>query len=144
MKRFTDRLTEEGYFMKKLIAFIFAVIIMITICGCGNVTKANIMLTPSQRYSEKELTTAVNITKTYFMMNYDGCTLNYISYNDDVNEKNREDNLFRYLNPDRAGNIKDIVQFDVSYTDKDNTEKTVDYIVVRYENSGWEILDHGV
>ena len=78
------------------------------------------------------------------MMNYDGCTLNYISYNDDVNEKNREDNLFRYLNPDRAGNIKDIVQFDVSYTDKDNTEKTEDYIVVRYENSGWEILDHGV
>ncbi len=113
--------------MKKLIAFIFAVIIMITICGCGNVTKANIMLTPSQRYSEKELTTAANITKTYFMMNYDGCTLNYISYNDDVNEKNREDNLFRYL-----------------YTDKDNTEKTEDYIVVRYENSGWEILDHGV
>ncbi len=130
--------------MKKLIAFIFAVIIMITICGCGNVSKANIMLTPSQRYSEKELTTAVNITKTYFMMNYDGCTLNYISYNDDVNEKNREDNLFRYLNPDRAGNIKDIVQFDVSYTDKDSTEKTEDYIVVRYENSGWEILDHGV
>ena len=130
--------------MEKLIAFIFAVIIMITICGCGNVSKANIMLTPSQRYSEKELTTAVNITKTYFMMNYDGCTLNYISYNDDVNEKNREDNLFRYLNPDRAGNIKDIVQFDVSYTDKDSTEKTEDYIVVRYENSGWEILDHGV
>lgn len=130
--------------MKKLIAFIFAVIIMITICGCGNVTKANIMLTPSQRYSEKEIATAVNITKTYFMMNYDGCTLNYISYNDDVNEKNREDNLFRYLDPDRAGNIKDIVQFDVSYTDKDNTEKTEDYIVVRYENSGWEILDHGV
>ena len=130
--------------MKKLIAFIFAVIIMITICGCGNVSKANIMLTPSQRYSEKEIATAVNITKTYFMMNYDGCTLNYISYNDDVNEKNREDNLFRYLNPDRAGNIKDIVQFDVSYTDKDSTEKTEDYIVVRYENSGWEILDHGV
>jgi len=130
--------------MKKLIAFIFAVIIMITICGCGNVSKANIMLTPSQRYSEKEIATAVNITKTYFMMNYDGCTLNYISYNDDVNEKNREDNLFRYLDPDRAGNIKDIVQFDVSYTDKDNTEKTEDYIVVRYENSGWEILDHGV
>ena len=130
--------------MKKLIAFIFAVIIMITICGCGNVTKADIMLTPSQRYSEKELTTAANITQTYFMMNYDGCTLNYISYNDDVNEKNREDNLSRYLNPDRAGNIKDIVQFDVSYTDKDNTEKTEDYILVRYENSGWEILDHGV
>ena len=130
--------------MKKLIAFIFAVIIMITICGCGNVSKANIMLTPSQRYSEKELTTAANITKTYFMMNYDGCTLNYISYNDDVNEKERENNLFRYLNPDRAGNVKDIVQFDVSYTDKDNTEKTEDYIVVRYENSGWEILDHGV
>ncbi len=130
--------------MKKLIAFIFAVIIMITICGCGNVSKAEIMLTPSQRYSEKEIATAVNITKTYFMMNYDGCTLNYISYNDDVNEKNREDNLFRYLDPDRAGNIKDIVQFDVSYTDKDNTEKTEDYIVVRYENSGWEILDHGV
>ena len=130
--------------MEKLIAFIFAVIIMITICGCGNVSKAEIMLTPSQRYSEKELTTAVNITKTYFMMNYDGCTLNYISYNDDVNEKNREDNLFRYLNPDRAGNIKDIVQFDVSYTDKDSTEKTEDYIVVRYENSGWENLDHGV
>ena len=129
--------------MKKLIAFIFAVIIMITICGCGNVSKAEIMLTPSQRYSEKEIATAVNITKTYFMMNYDGCTLNYISYNDDVNEKNREDNLFRYLDPDRAGNIKDIVQFDVSYTDKDNTEKTEDYIVVRYENSGWEILDHG-
>ena len=130
--------------MEKLIAFIFAVIIMITICGCGNVSKAEIMLTPSQRYSEKEIATAVNITKTYFMMNYDGCTLNYISYNDDVNEKNREDNLFRYLDPDRAGNIKDIVQFDVSYTDKDNTEKTEDYIVVRYENSGWEILDHGV
>ena len=129
--------------MKKLIAFIFAVIIMITICGCGNVSKANIMLTPSQRYSEKELTTAANITKTYFMMNYDGCTLNYISYNDDVNEKNREDNLFRNLDPDRAGNIKDIVQFDVSYTDKDSTEKKVDYIVVRYENSGWEILGHG-
>lgn len=130
--------------MKKLIAFIFAVIIMITICGCGNVSKAEIMLTPSQRYSEKELTTAANITKTYLMMNYDGCTLNYISYNDDVNEKNREDNLFRYLNPDRAGNIKDIVQFDVSYTDKDSTEKKEDYILVRYENSGWEILDHGV
>ena len=130
--------------MKKLIAFIFAVIIMITICGCGNVSKANIMLTPSQRYSEKELTTAANITKTYFMMTYDGCTLNYISYNDDVNEKNREDNLFRYLNPDRAGNIKDIVQFDVSYTDKDSTEKKEDYILVRYENSGWENLDHGV
>ena len=77
--------------MKKIIAFIFAVIIMITVCGCGNVSKADIMLTPSQRYSEKELTTAANITKTYFMMNYDGCTLNYISYNDDVNEKNRED-----------------------------------------------------
>ena len=130
--------------MKKLFTLICAAVIMISVCGCGNVTKADIMLTPSQRYSEKELTTAANITKTYFMMNYDGCTLNYISYNDDVNEKNREDNLFRYLNPDRAGNIKDIVQFDVSYTDKDNTEKTEDYIVVRYENSGWEILDHGV
>lgn len=109
--------------MKKLFTLICAAVIMISVCGCGNVTKANIMLTPSQRYSEKELTTATNITKTYFMMNYDGCTLNYISYNDDVNEKNREDNLFRYLNPDRAGNIKDIVQFDVSYTDKDSTEK---------------------
>ena len=130
--------------MKKLIAFIFAVIIMITICGCGNVSKANIMLTPSQRYSEKEIATAVNITKTCFMMNYDGCTLNYISYNDDANEKERENNLFRYLDPDRAGNIKDIVQFDVGYTDKDNTEKKEDYILVRYENSGWEILDHGV
>lgn len=130
--------------MKKIFTFICAAVIMISVSGCGNVTKANIMLTPSQRYSEKELTTAANITKTYLMMNYDGCTLNYISYNDDVNEKNREDNLFRYLNPDRAGNIKDIVQFDVSYTDKDSTEKKEDYILVRYENSGWEILDHGV
>lgn len=128
--------------MKKLITFIFSVIIMITVCGCGNVSKANIMLTPSQRYSEKELTTAVNITKTYFMMNYDGCTLNYISYND-VNEKDRKDNLFKYLEPNKAGNIKDVVQFDVGYTDKDNANLTEKYTVVRYENSGWEIRDHG-
>ena len=129
--------------MKKLFTLICAAVILISVCGCGNVTKANIMLTPSQRYSEKELTTAANITKTYFMMNYDGCTLNYISYNDDANEKERENNLFRYLDPDRAGNIKDIVQFDVNYTDKDNANLTEDYILVRYENSGWEIRGHG-
>ena len=129
--------------MKKLILIILSVIILITVCGCGNVAKANIMLTPSQRYSEKELTTAANITKSYFMMNYNGCTLNYISYNDDVNEKNRENNLYKYYDPDRAKLIKDIVQFDVSYMDKDNAEQKEEYIVVRYENNGWEIKDHG-
>ena len=129
--------------MKKALIALCLIIIAITICGCGKVHDADIMLSPSERYSEKELETAANITKTYFLMNYDGCELKYISYNDIENEKGREGNLNNHFDPERKGDLKDIIQLDVCYTDNDNAEKIEDYILGRYKNSGWEIIGHG-
>lgn len=129
--------------MKRLIALLCTVIVMISVCGCGKVHNADIMLSPSQRYTEKELETAANVTKYFFLNNYDGRELKYISYNNETNEKDREDNLNRFSDPDRTDTLKDVIRLDVCYTDENNAELCEDFYLARYEKEGWKITDHG-
>lgn len=133
--------------MKKIFSSLF-VFVLLFLSGCGNVSDVSVHLTNSQRYTNAELKDAVEAVKSFFSQNYEDSTLYLIEYNDEHNEKVREDNLWRFRRSFEPKSLTDVLELSVSYyenheADNSNNLITETFYLVRLDNGKWEVGDHG-
>ncbi|MBR1482563.1 MAG: hypothetical protein IJ598_06305 [Ruminococcus sp.] len=86
--------------------------------------------------------------KSFFSQNYEDSTLYLIEYNDEHNEKVREDNLWRFRRSFEPKSLTDVLELSVSYyenheADNSNNLITETFYLVRLDNGKWEVGDHG-
>lgn len=132
--------------MKKIV-FLF-ILVLFVIPGCGNTSDVGVHLTNSQRYTNAELKDAVEAVKSFFSQNYEDSTLYLIEYNDEHNEKVREDNWWKFRRSFEPKSLTDVLELSVSYYENreaDNSNNLISetFYLVRLDNGKWEIGDHG-
>lgn len=132
--------------MKKAISLICALLMVITLCSCGSISKVKITSVQSNIYSENDIDSAINVTLNYFRDNFSGCTLKEIHYaGDDYLDD------FKYwahqYQCDEA--IVLVSTFDVDSSGGDgslnpnSTYENWDWILVRNKDGEWKHKDHG-
>ncbi len=69
--------------MKKVkICICCAIIAALLLTGCGNITNVTKVIGPSDYFTHSDIDSAMNVVIGYFMMEFDGCTLTRIEYQD--------------------------------------------------------------
>ena len=66
--------------MKRMITGILAVLLAVSLCGCGNTKAAKVTLADSEVFTEEEIQAAVACVESYFRWNYHDCTLLNLNY----------------------------------------------------------------
>ncbi len=127
--------------MKKIIPLLFTLATCLMISGCGDVSNVGTSPPLSDRYSEQELNSAYETVKSYFWKNYDGSTLDYISFDDKYNESVREDNIWFYRTDFAPGADYDILELSVMYDG--NSDLMESFTLSRVGNGSWKVHTHG-
>ena len=133
--------------MKKIASLLF-IFALSLVSGCRNTSDVGVHLTNSQRYTNAELKDAVEAVKSFFSQNYEDSTLYLIEYNDEHNEKVREDNWWKFRRSFEPKSLTDVLELSVSYyenreADNSNNLITETFYLVTLDNGKWEIGDHG-
>lgn len=133
--------------MKRCPAVILTALFMLILCSCGGRTEgAKTDRVNSERYSQEEISQAIDVIKSEFRREWSGCTLTEIYYAGD------EKSSGYYDWADRNGADEVIVllsSFDVDASGGDgslNPNSTYDnwlWILVRDDGGEWIHVDHG-
>ena len=67
--------------MKKLVTLLLAVLLVLSLAGCGRISSSlEITCDTSQIYSKEDIYEAMDVVEDYFRREFDGCTLLSIGY----------------------------------------------------------------
>lgn len=66
--------------MKKIGLFFLSVLLVFSLCGCGNVLFVQKADVSSEIYSEREISSAMNVALWNFFRDFDGCSMKTIRY----------------------------------------------------------------
>ncbi len=66
--------------MKKLISFFCCLLAAALLVGCGNVLGVQKIFGTSERFSKTDIDSAMNVVIGYFVMEFSGCTMTEIKY----------------------------------------------------------------
>lgn len=138
--------TKDGdFFMKKITAFFLLFITIIGFSGCGMPFTANKIISDSQIFSEKEINSAMFKVYKKFGLDFEGCVLLELEYNEEYS-KQRADDWAENYGADEA--IVLLSKFYVA-TEGDGslepgeTYKDWNWILVRNENGPWKLMTWG-
>jgi hypothetical protein len=132
--------------VRKIIALTLIVLMMFSLCACGNVSNVKILPFESESYTDAEINDAINVIKSYFRKNFNGCTLTEITYAGDEYSKNHQDFATRN-NAEQA--LVLISSFDTGESGGDGSLNPNDtyggflWILVRNSGGKWRHVDHG-
>ncbi|MBQ7296245.1 MAG: hypothetical protein IJW86_10835 [Clostridia bacterium] len=132
--------------MKKLVSVLLTIMMLFSLTACGNSTGAVTPAYSSEIHSKEDIETAIDVAKSYFFKEFDGCKLLTITYGgDDILENHREFT--------ESGDIKDVIvlvsDFYVSPNGGDGSLNQNDiytdwkWIIVKDSNGNWVHKDHG-
>ena len=137
-----------GTGMKKVFVIVLLIGIMIFglfACG-GNVRNVEVEPYESELYTEKDIESAIRVTKRYFMGNFSGCTLTTLSYAGDKASEGHIEWAERH-DADEVIVLKSSFDVDASGGDGSlNPNSTYNgwlWILVRDEGGRWRHVDHG-
>lgn len=133
--------------MKKYVLLFLSCLFILGLTACGgNVNTATVQRVDSDIYTEQEIESAIEVTKTYFKLHFSGCTLTEISYAGDEYTNDFSDWAERN---DADDVIVLISSFDVGPSGGDgslnpnSTYSNWNWILVRDEGGSWKHVDHG-
>ncbi len=133
--------------MKKLLCVALCVLLVFGLCACGG--KISNLKTPdvdSEMYSQREISSAINVIKREFIANWSGCSLTEIYYAGDETTKEYQDWADRN-NADEV--IVLLSSFDVDASggngslNPNSTYGNWMWILVRTNGGQWKHVDHG-
>ena len=139
---------DEGMIhMKKLIALMLTLLCLLSLASCGgNVQDVNRSVYSSERYSDAEIESAIDVAIAYFEKNFEGCTLTEITYLGD----DKQDDWQEFAERNHADDVIVLVStFEVDASGGDGSLNPNDtytnwkWILVRTKGGKWEHVDHG-
>lgn len=135
--------------MKKVVALLSALLLVVTLtaCGSGNVKNVHVIdWEPSEVYTDKDIEDSIKIIKNYFADEFSDCTLTKITYAGD--EESQEH--IEWAERNNADEVIVLISsFDVGSSGGDgslNPNSTYDnwmWILVRSNGGKWKHVDHG-
>lgn len=131
--------------MKKILAAVLAVLMLLALCSCGKTAGAKLNLGSSEIYSDAEIKAAAAAVKREFMT-MDGCTLYSLSY---AGDEAAADNLEYVRQFDKA--YDKCVVFESSFRSPKNGggtwEKDAEYTwrwyAAKSPLGGWKVAAYG-
>ena len=133
--------------MKKLLAVLSAILLLLTVCSCGgNTTNAAIISVDSDIYTDEDIDAAIETAMNYFKREFSGCTLKEIRYIGD-GAKGSYDGWAKQYHADSA--IILLSTFEVGPSggngslNPNSTYENWQWILVREANGGWKHATHG-
>lgn len=133
--------------MKKCLGILLCVVLMIGLCACSSKgSEVIIKSIESDKYSQKEINSAIDVIKDEFLLNWKGCTLKAIYYaGDDITEEHQD-----WADRNSADEVIVLLSsFDVDSSGGDGSlDPNTNYanwkwILVRTNGGTWEHVDHG-
>lgn len=133
--------------MKKYLWVIFLVLFMFSSCtNGGNVSDVKILKVDSEKYSQEEISSAIDTIKNEFESEWSGCILTEIYYAGDEKSASYQD----WADRNKADEVIVLLSsFDVDSSGGDgslNANSTYDnwmWILVRSDGGQWKHVDHG-
>ena len=146
--------------MKKAFTIVLACIMIVGLCSCGggvskvtiqkyggDVSKVAIQKYESDLYTEKEISSAINVVIKYFENDFSGCTLTEITYAGDEESIRETEYYAEDANADEV--IVLVSSFDVDSSGGDgsltpnSTYSDWKWILVRNKGGEWKYFTHG-
>ncbi len=130
--------------MKKFLALVIAFLTVLSLSGCGITLVTERHIEESEIYSEKEISSAMDIAEKKFMLEFKGCILLELSYSD-ASAKAAEDWAKQY----EADEAIVLLSSFYTYTDGDGSLQKGEiyekwnWILVRNEGENWELKTWG-
>lgn len=144
--------------MKKYVCSILCVLFIFGLCSCdgkvigGNVSGVKTHEVASKLYSQEDITSAINVIKAEFKLEWNGCTLTEIYYAGDETTKN-EQKYYEVTSQLQRHNADEVIvltsSFDVDSSrgdgslDPNSTYDGWNWILVRKNGGLWRHVDHG-
>lgn len=144
--------------VKRISALFICIVLILSLCACGDVSRVQIIDVPSQLYTQEDIRAAIEVIKQDFAKDWDHCSLLSIQYaGDDVLLEpytESDSNEFKYWTElyDADEAIILISDFYVSPAAKydpvntfevDTTYGDWKWILVRDKGGTWRHVDHG-
>lgn len=133
--------------MRKYLLFVLSCLCLLLLIGCaGKTGEVTVQEFTSDVYTQEEIESAIEVTKTYFKLHFRGCTLTEISYAGDEYSQDYMDWADRN---DADDVIILISSFDVGSSGGDgslnpnSTYSNWNWILVRDKGGKWKHVDHG-
>ncbi len=131
--------------MKKLILSCLIFIIPILLCSCGDTSAVNIENIKSDIYTEDDIKSGINLIKTHFQKNFDGCELRRISYVGDERMDEFKEWQSNYK-------LDEVIIFETDFFVGEDAEecfnpnddyKNWKFILARNKGENWKYMDSG-
>lgn len=128
--------------MKRILILFLAGLLLLSLCGCGNILFVKKEAVPSEIYTEKEIRAAEKVAISYFFKEFDSCSLISIRYAGDEKQKESAarygaDEVIVLLSDFYSGSGGDgSLSPNDLYTDWQ-------WILVRNKGGKWRHADHG-
>lgn len=133
--------------MRKYLLVVLSCLCLLGLIGCmGKTGGVAVQEYTSDIYTEQEIESAIEVTKSYFRLHFAGCTLTEISYAGDEYTKD-------YMDWAERNGADDVIvlisSFDVGPSGGDGslnpntTYSNWNWILVRDEGGKWKHADHG-
>ena len=66
--------------VKRIVALFICIILILSLCYCGDVSRVQVIDVPSQLYTQEDIRAAIEVIKSDFAQGWDHCTLLNIRY----------------------------------------------------------------
>ena len=133
--------------MRKLVTLLLAMLLVLSLMGCGRISSScEITCDTSQVYSKEESYEAIDVVKEYFRREFDGCTLLSIGYLGDDKRSYMTSFAKQY---DVAEAIVLVSEFETGSSGGDgslnpnDTYRNYRWVLVRNGSGSWEHKTHG-
>ncbi len=130
--------------MKKITAFVLVIIFIFCFSGCGISFTAEKIISDSEIFTEREINSAMFKVYKKFGLDFEGCVLLEIEYDEDYSKERADDWALNY------GYDEAIVLLSKFYVAAENgslalgeTYSGWNWILVRNENGPWKLMTWG-
>lgn len=143
--------------VKRISALFICIILILSLCACGDVSRVQVIDVPSQLYTQEDIRAAIEVIKSDFAKDWDHCSLLSIQYAGDELMTERYDggrNEFEiwtelydadeaiilisdfYVSPAAEYDFENTLAVDTTY-------ENWKWILVRDKGGTWRHVDHG-
>ena len=132
--------------MKRVLSIVLLLALLLTGCGSkGNVSGAVMDIGPSQMFGGGEIKAAMNVVVDVFDDEMEGCTLQELSYREELNQKQGAE-WARQYHADEAiviGSVFHVHEEDGPVTLEPGSTHTWTWVLTRNEGEGWTLQTWG-
>ena len=131
--------------MKKLAAFVLAIIFIISFSGCGMSLGAEKVISDSEIFRPGEINKAMFVVYKHFMLHFEGCILLKVEYNEEYSKPRAKEWAEHYDADEAIVLLSDFYVYSAGDGSLSPGQKYTkwNWILVRNNDGTWKLKDWG-